>query len=159
MVNVGFAANFVLLALVASTIAAPAADPEVAGQFAAVLGPSANVVAGSLLAYLVSQNWDVVVFHRIREATDGRMLWLRNVASTASSQAIDTVIFISVAFLVAPTLFGIGSPTPVPVVLSLIVGQYLLKLLIALVDTPFVYLVVGLVRDGDAEGGTAAASR
>jgi hypothetical protein len=159
MVNVGFAANFVLLALVAGTIAAPAADPEVAGEFAAVLGPSANIVAGSLLAYVVSQNWDVVVFHRIREATDGRLLWLRNVASTASSQAIDTVIFISVAFLVAPALFGIGSPTPVPVVVSLIVGQYLLKLLIALVDTPFVYLVVGLVRDGDAEAGAAAAAR
>jgi uncharacterized integral membrane protein (TIGR00697 family) len=159
MVNVAFAANFVLLALVASTIAAPGANPEFAGEFAAVLAPSANVVAGSLLAYVVSQNWDVVVFHRIREATDGRLLWLRNVASTASSQAIDTVIFVGVAFLVAPTLLGVGSPLPVAVVASLIVGQYLLKLLIAVVDTPFVYLVVGLVRDRDGDAGAATAAR
>jgi hypothetical protein len=149
MVNVGFAANVVLLALVAGTIAAPTfrGSPVDGEAFASVLGPSANVVAGSLLAYVVSQNWDVVVFHRIREATDGRLLWLRNVASTATSQAIDTVLFVVVAFLVAPTVLGIGQATPLPVIASLIVGQYLLKLLIALVDTPFVYAVVGLLRE------------
>jgi hypothetical protein len=154
MVNVGFGMNFVLLALVAGTIAAPTfpGSPVSGEAFAGVLGPSANVVAGSLLAYVVSQNWDVVVFHRIRAATDGRMLWLRNVASTATSQAIDTVIFIVVAFLVAPTVLGIGQPTPVPVVVSLIVGQYLLKLAIALADTPFVYAVVGLLGGRPTDG-------
>jgi hypothetical protein len=146
VVNVAFAMNFVVLALVWTTIASPAVDPEFAAQFRAVLGPSTNIVLGSLLAYIVSQNWDVVVFHRIRELTDGDHLWLRNVGSTATSQAIDTVIFVSVAFVVAPRLLGIGSPLPTSVVLSLIVGQYLLKLLIALVDTPFVYGVVGAVR-------------
>ncbi|MFC6725591.1 queuosine precursor transporter, partial [Halobium palmae] len=146
MVNVAFAMNFVLLALVWSTVLAPALDPEFAAQFAAVLAPGTNVVLGSLLAYLVSQNWDVVVFHRIREYTDGEMLWLRNVASTASSQAVDTVIFVGVAFVLAPSLLGIGQPTPLSVVVSLVVGQYLLKLLIAVLDTPFVYGVVGYLR-------------
>ncbi|WP_435183863.1 queuosine precursor transporter [Halobellus sp. EA9] len=142
MVNVGFVMNFVLLALVWSTILAPAANPESASQFRAVLAPGTNIVLGSLLAYVVSQNWDVLVFHRIREATGESMLWLRNIGSTATSQAIDTVIFVGVAFYVAPRVLGFGSPLPVSVVLSLIVGQYLLKLLIALVDTPFVYAVV-----------------
>jgi hypothetical protein len=146
VVNVAFAMNFVVLALVWTTIESPAVDPEFAAQFRAVLGPSTNIVIGSLLAYVVSQNWDVVVFHRIRDATGGDHLWLRNVGSTATSQAIDTVIFVSVAFVVAPRLLGIGSPLPTAVVLSLVVGQYLLKLLIALVDTPFVYAVVGAIR-------------
>jgi len=146
VVNVAFAMNFVVLALVWTTIESPAVNPEFAAQFRAVLGPSTNIVVGSLLAYVVSQNWDVVVFHRIRDATDGDHLWLRNVGSTATSQAIDTVIFVSVAFVVAPRLLGIGSPLPAAVVLSLVVGQYLLKLLIALADTPFVYAVVGAVR-------------
>ncbi|WP_224270450.1 queuosine precursor transporter [Haloprofundus salinisoli] len=146
MVNVGFGMNLVVLALVAGTIAAPALDPGFGGQFAAVLAPSANIVLGSLVAYLVSQNWDVLVFHRIREATDGSHLWLRNVASTATSQALDTVLFVTVGFLVAPTVLGIGQATPVPVVISLVVGQYILKLLIAVADTPFVYAVVGLLR-------------
>jgi hypothetical protein len=155
LVNVGFAMNFVLLALVWSTILAPAAPTSVdPGQFATVLGASTNIVAGSLLAYVVSQNWDVLVFHALRERTDGRYLWLRNVASTATSQAIDTVIFVSVAFLVAPTLLGTGQPLPTPVVLSLVVGQYLLKLLIALADTPLVYAVVRALGDGREESAT-----
>lgn len=153
LVNVAFAINFLVLALVWSTILAPAApssiDPE---AFATVLGASTNIVAGSLLAYLVSQNWDVVVFHRIKAATDGEMLWLRNVASTASSQLLDTVIFVGVAFFALPLLGlnpGLGLPlfaAAGPSVVALVVGQYLLKLLIAIVDTPFVYAVVRGVR-------------
>jgi hypothetical protein len=159
MVNVAFVMNFVLLALVWGTIFAPAANPEFAAKFSEVLAPGTNIVVGSLLAYVVSQNWDVLVFHRIRDATGGAHLWLRNVASTATSQAIDTVIFVSVAFLVAPTLLGIGQALPTNVVLSLVVGQYLLKLLIALVDTPFVYGVVALLGGSrvDAAGEAWAA--
>ncbi len=147
MVNVAFLMNFVLLALVWSTIFAPAAPTSIdPTQFRQVLGASTNIVIASLAAYLVSQNWDVLVFHRLREATDGERLWLRNVASTASSQLLDTVIFVTLGFLVVPELLGVGVAPPLPVVASLIVGQYLLKLLIALVDTPFVYAVVGFVR-------------
>jgi hypothetical protein len=143
LVNVGFAMNFVLLALVWSTILAPAAPTSVdPTMFETVLGASTNIVAGSLVAYVVSQNWDVVVFHAIRDRTDGKYLWLRNVASTATSQAIDTVLFVGIAFFVAPTLLGTGQPLPRQVLVALVVGQYLLKLLIALVDTPFVYAVV-----------------
>jgi uncharacterized integral membrane protein (TIGR00697 family) len=147
VVNVGFAMNFVVLALVWSTLAAPGVDPEVAAAFGTALGPTTNVVAGSLLAYVVSQNVDVVLFHAIRDRTGSANLWLRNLASTATSQAIDTVVFVSVAFLVAPTLLGVGDALPLAAIGALIVGQYLLKLLIAVIDTPFVYLVVGAVRE------------
>ncbi|GAD52183.1 putative preQ0 transporter [Halarchaeum acidiphilum MH1-52-1] len=147
VVNTGFAMNFVLLALVWSTIYAPAAsssvDPE---TFATVLGSSTSIVAGSLCAFLVSQNWDVVVFHALRRRTDGAHLWLRNIGSTATSQAIDTVIFVGVGFWLAPSLLG-GHPLPGAVLASLMVGQYLLKLLIALCDTPFVYAVVGYLGE------------
>jgi uncharacterized integral membrane protein (TIGR00697 family) len=147
VVNVAFFMNFVLLALVASTIAAPAAPNSVPpDQFATVLGASGNVVAGSLVAYLVSQNWDVYAFHRLKEAFDGEYLWLRNVGSTATSQAIDTVLFVGIAFYLLPRVVGLGPRLPVAAVLGLMVGQYVLKLLITVVDTPFVYLVVGLVR-------------
>ena len=159
MVNVGFVMNFVLLALVWSTIFAPARNPEFAAQFEGVLAPATNIVAGSLLAYLVSQNWDVIVFHRLREATDGDFLWLRNIFSTATSQAIDTVIFVGIAFYLLPRYVGIGAETPWSVVVALMLGQYLLKLLIALVDTPFVYAVVGVVRSrADAAAKAAAAA-
>jgi len=152
MVNVAFALNFVVLGLVWSTLRAPALDPGFAETFAAALAPSTNIVLGSLLAYLVSQNWDVFVFHWLRDYTAGQYLWLRNLASTASSQALDTVIFVVVAFVAAPVLFGTGQPESTAVVISLVLGQYLLKLLIAVVDTPVVYLVVRLLRPGGASG-------
>lgn len=141
LVNVGFVMNFVLLALVWSTIQAPvfANSPVGAATFQQVLGASTGVVVGSLAAYLVSQHWDVLVFHRLDAYTDGDHLWLRNVGSTASSQLVDTAIFISIAFV---AFQGV----PPSAALSLIVGQYLFKLAIAVVDTPFVYLVVGAVR-------------
>ncbi|WP_276254804.1 queuosine precursor transporter [Halomontanus rarus] len=151
VVNVAFAMNAVVLVLVWSTITAPASptgvDPT---TFETVLGASTNIVAGSLLAYVVSQNWDVVVFHRIREYTDGDALWLRNLASTASSQAIDTVIFVTVAFWVAPQVLGVGFQMGASGLAALIVGQYLLKLAIAILDTPLVYAVVGFVRSREA---------
>ncbi|MFW5935031.1 MAG: queuosine precursor transporter [Halolamina sp.] len=158
LVNVAFLMNFVVLALVWSTIVAPAANPEFASTFASVLGSATNIVAGSLLAYVASQNWDVIAFHRLKEFTDGEKLWLRNVGSTASSQLIDTVIFVGVAFWVLPNL-GVGTEMGLPLVgggagpsvAVLIVGQYVLKLAIALIDTPFVYAVVAAVRRRDAE--------
>lgn len=153
VVNVGFAMNFILLALVWSTILAPAAPSSVdPGMFAEVLGASTNIVVGSLVAYLVSQNWDVIAFHAIREYTGGAHLWLRNIASTATSQAIDTVLFVSIGFFLAPVLLGIGNPIPFEILVGLVIGQYLLKLAIAILDTPFVYVVVGLARRG-GDGG------
>ncbi|WP_255194030.1 queuosine precursor transporter [Natronobeatus ordinarius] len=153
VVNVAFAMNFVVLALVWSTIAAPDAGAGVPGdQFEAVLGASTNVVLGSLLAYVVSQNWDVWLFHEIRDRTGPGLLWLRNVASTGTSQAIDTVIFVSVAFWVGPTYLGVGEALPLEAIPALIVGQYLLKLAIAVLDTPVVYAVVGFVRSRRAAG-------
>ena len=158
LVNVAFAMNFVLLALVWSTILAPtfADSPVDAATFERVLGSSTSIVVGSLLAYLVSQNWDVVAFHALRERTDGAHLWLRNVGSTATSQLLDTVIFVTVAFRLAPELLG-GPAQSWSAVAALVVGQYVLKLSIALLDTPLVYLVVGYLRErGHAAPATAA---
>lgn len=146
VVNVAFVMNFVVLALVWSTITAPAVDPDAASQFENVLGASTNIVLGSLLAYIVSQNWDVIVFHRIRSYTGRDRLWVRNIASTASSQAIDTVIFVVVAFSLAPAVFGVGPVLGLADLAALMIGQYLLKLAIAVLDTPIVYAIVSLVR-------------
>ncbi len=141
LINVAFLMNFVLLVLVWLAIWAPIAEFSDVGQdaFSETLGATTGVVAGSLLAYIVSQNWDVIVFHRIRAYTGGQYLWVRNIVSTATSQLIDTVIFITVAFLIFQG-FDVSD------VVTLIVGQYLFKLALVGLDTPFVYLVVGFLR-------------
>ena len=150
VVNVGFAMNLVLLGLVWATILAPVAQTSAVGAaaFRTVLGAGTNVVAGSLLAYVLSQNWDVFVFHRLRTLTGGDHLWLRNLASTGTSQALDTVVFVGVAFGAAPALLGVGAALQPADLVQLAVGQYLLKLAIAVLDTPLVYGTVRLLRDG-----------
>jgi len=152
-VNVGFVMNFVLVGIIWATIQWPAAqgsiDPVL---FETVLGFSTNVVLGSLSAYVVSQNFDVFAFHRIREYTSESKLWLRNVASTGVSQLLDTVIFTAVAFALAPALLGVGEALPLSVLVVIMVGQYVAKLVIAVLDTPLVYAVVGYVRWREEDG-------
>ncbi len=110
-----------------------------------VLGVAPNIVLASLAAYIVSQNHDVWAFHFWKKMTKGRHLWLRNNASTAISQLIDTVIFIVLAFGVLPSVIG-GIGIPWELIPATIAGQYIVKLLIAFADTPFVYFGVYLLR-------------
>ncbi|KXA89207.1 hypothetical protein AKJ57_05670 [candidate division MSBL1 archaeon SCGC-AAA259A05] len=126
----GFIASILLVLGIEIAIAWPAA-PFWGGQeaFVSTLGLTWRIVLASLVAYVFSQNWDVHVFHKIKEKTKGKHLWIRNVASTSSSQLIDTVIFIMIAF------YGVMPVIP------LIIGQYVVKLIIASMDTPFLYAV------------------
>lgn len=151
LVNVGFGMLALIIALLWLAIVLPGSeqgvDPDL---FATVLAPSTNIVLGGLLAYIVSQHWDVFVFHRVREITERRYLWVRNLLSTGTSQAIDTAIFILSAFWLAPLVLGIGDALPAVALVSLLLGQYLAKLAIAVLDTPFVYAIVGFARRSDA---------
>ncbi len=90
-----------------------------------------RITVASIVAYLISQYHDVWCFNFWRKLTKGKHLWLRNNASTIQSQLIDSVIFVLIAF------------TGVMPVLPLIIGQWVAKITIAVVDTPFVY---GLVK-------------
>jgi len=118
------------------------ANPE---TYRVVVGSSGTVIAASLTAYIISQTHDVYAFHFWKKVTRGKWLWFRNNASTMVSQFIDTVIFISLAFNIYPALVG-GKVLPWNVIGNIIIGQYIVKWLIALGDTPFVYLGTYLVR-------------
>jgi uncharacterized integral membrane protein (TIGR00697 family) len=98
-------------------------------------------VFGSLLAYLISQRFDVWVFHLIKKKTRGRHLWLRNNGSTMLSQAIDTIIYGVVVWL------GV---VDFATAMQLALAKYFFKVIIALIDTPFIYLARDWdVRDKD----------
>lgn len=120
--------------------APPAGFWENQEAYEKTLGLAPRILLGGWTSYLISQHLDVALFHKIREATEGRHLWLRNNASTLVSQLVDTVIFMTIAF---------GGLFPL---LPAIVGQYAVKLLIAAVDTPLVYLGVKLLGQREAEG-------
>ena len=110
---------------------APFMSPESLNAFNKVLGFAPRLVVASIIAYAISQTHDVYAFHLWKKLAKGRYLWLRNNASTMASQAIDTVIFISIAF------YGVVDTSTL---LSMIAGQYILKIVIAALDTPFIYV-------------------
>ncbi len=88
-----------------------------------------RIVVGSLIAYLVSQTLDVYLFDKIKKATGEKWLWLRNNGSTAISQLVDTTLFTLIVF------WGVY-----PKLWQFILFAYALKLTIAILDTPFMYL-------------------
>ena len=133
---------FVSIALVVMTqlsmLYLPSQRPETSAFAASVHAAMVTLfdytprfVFGSLLAYLISQSLDVWVFHRIRDATQGRHLWLRNTGSTLISQAVDTLIYGLVVW------WGL---VDLVTALQLAAAKYVFKFAIAVIDTPFIYM-------------------
>lgn len=135
VVNAGFLVQLLVWGLILLAIHLPAAPFWTQQQaYAQVLGATGRIIAASLVAYAVSQTLDVLVFGWLKERLASRRLWLRNNVSTLVSQAVDTTVFVTIAFAGKFDL------------LPLIGGQLLVKWLIAVADTPVVYLLVHLVR-------------
>lgn len=133
----GFIANTIMLALVYTGLLMPPLAPEMQETYMKAFTPVGRIVLASMIAYLISQHHDVWSFLTWRKITKGKWLWLRNNASTIMSQLIDTTIFITIAF------YGILPPN---IMLSLIGSHWLWKTIVALCDTPFVYLGVAAVK-------------
>ena len=97
-----------------------------------LFGVVPRVVAGSAVAYIVSQFHDVWAYHFIKNKLPStKMLWLRNNGSTLISQLLDSLIFSTIAF------YGLY---PTRVFLEIVLTTYLLKAVCAVLDTPFIYL-------------------
>lgn len=132
-VKIGFICQLISLVLIGLAIllpVAPFADNQ--AEFKSIMSQSFRVVAASLVAYYCSQSWDVWLFHKIRQYGVNKK-WLRNNASTLTSQIIDTAIFITIAFA-----------GKVPNIWVMIFSQYLIKAVYALLDTiPFYLLTKG----------------
>ena len=122
----------------------PAADEHMQQVYDALLGQNWIFVIGSLCAYVVSQRWDVWIFHKIRNRylsshRSNTSRWIWNNASTMTSQIFDTVIFIGISFgLGFGWFFDKKMWSPLA---AMMVGQYVFKFILAALDTPFFYLL------------------
>ena len=130
--------------LIILTTYLPAVDPAMQDAYVKLLGQNWVFVIASLTGYLMSQSWDVWVFHKIRSVwmkkhDSNKARWIWNCASTMTSQVIDTVVFIGIAFGIG---FGwLFEPAMHGTLVAMIVGQYILKFISSLIDTPFFYLL------------------
>ncbi len=90
-----------------------------------------RIALGSITAFVVSQTLDVNIFHFVKKKAE-RLWWLRNNVSTIISQAFDTILFFTVAFAFV---------LPADAIVKMIMGDYMVKIVMALLDTPFFYLI------------------
>lgn len=149
VINASLVVLLVTLGLIYVTIWLPAAPfYEDSGAFETVLGSSASVTVASILTIAVTQHVDVRIFATIRQKTGAGHKWARNLISTGTSQALDTVMFIGLAFTVIPAIQGGDPMWGMPLLLT-IVGQYGAKILIAGADTPFFYWLSPTQNDGE----------
>lgn len=140
VVVAGIFASFFSIAILWVAGVAPAIDSSpISNQtFHQVFALSPLAVLASMMAYLAAQFIDIRIYHFWKAFTQGKHLWLRNNFSTFASQIIDstTVILLLCLFEVLPwDLFW-----------GLVISSVLFKIMIAAIDTPFLYFFVGLFR-------------
>lgn len=143
LVTAGFFASIFVVGLVMLSNALPAAGWSAVDDatFELVFGIQPVAVTASMCAYLGAQYLDIRLFHYWKRRTRGRHLWLRNNASTFTSQLVDTILVNTVL-----ALLGAEEITPerLPV---LIANGVVFKWIVAIVDTPLVYGVVWYLRN------------
>ena len=106
-----------------------------------------TLIFASMLAYLVAQLLDNHLFHLYKKISKSKHLWLRNNASTCLSQLVDTCIVnaIFLHFYWALPWFKTTSQKPVSI-FQVVLSTYICKMVIAVLDTPLIYLGVYLLR-------------
>ena len=140
VVVAGIFASFFSIGILLVASAAPAipSSPIDDTTFTQVFSLSPLAVLASMIAYLLAQFVDIRIYHFWKKLTKGKHLWLRNNFSTFASQIIDSA---SVILLLC--LFGV---LPWSLFWGLTLSSIVFKILVAAIDTPFLYLFVGMFR-------------
>lgn len=122
--------------------------PDMEKAYESVLGQGGKIIIGSLAAFLLGQLVDVLVFHRIKKITGERFIWLRATGSTLVSQFIDSYVVLFIAFYVGSRIGNTPGDFEWPFSLFVAVGtvNYIYKFIVALVMTPVIYLVHGVIE-------------
>ena len=138
MITYAFIAVYAAIELVPASwwvgIGADKGVPDMQAAYRSIFGQSTWIIVGSLVAFLIGQLVDVLVFQRIRRWTGEGKIWLRATGSTLVSQFIDSFVVLYIAFVLGPQKWSMG--------LFLAVGtvNYIYKFIMAIVLTPLIYV-------------------
>jgi len=146
-VILGFAAGLLMTFFMWITIGYRPVEAGADGEFqwavdnhehmVALFSPAPALMLAGMIAYLISQFHDVWIYERLRALTKGKHLWLRNTLSTCLSGLIDNTVFSVLAWVVLaeqPLEWRV-------VIFTYILGTYLFRVILAVVDTPLMYLL------------------
>jgi len=98
-------------------------------------GSTIRITIASWISFIITENLDAIIYSKIRKLTKGKNLWIRNVFSDIPMLALDSFIFVTIAFI------GLMDIWP------LILGQLLTKWFFGIIDTPFIYLARGIIDE------------
>jgi len=131
-IQIGFFASIIFVIMTQFMLNYAPNDWDFAqGAFETLFTLSPRIVAASMATYIISQNLDIYLFEKLNEKTGEKMLWLRNNGSTFVSQFVDSAIFTLLAFYGVPGFEEIW---------SIILFTWFIKIIVAVLDTPFIYL-------------------
>ena len=136
----GIFASFFAMAIIYIANAVPATDwsPVSDELFSTVFGSTAIAVMASMMAYLFAQFVDIQIYHYWKRITKGKHLWFRNNCSTFLSQFVDTATVLLLLCFFGEIDWSLFS--------GLLLAGFLFKVIIAALDTPFLYLCVFIFR-------------
>jgi uncharacterized integral membrane protein (TIGR00697 family) len=137
----GFIGNVLMVAAIVVAGAIPPA-PFWRGQaaWAELLGPTPRILAASFTAYLAGEFANAFVLAKLKIFTAGRLLWLRTIGSTMIGQALDSLVFITLAF---------AGTVPPGALMGIVIGQWGVKVLYEAAATPVTYAVVRWLKTSE----------
>lgn len=103
-------------------------------SYGAIMGQGLWIIIGSMTAFLIGQLVDVISFHKIKQITGEKSIWLRATGSTLISQLIDSFVVLFIAFYV-------GADWSFGRVMAIALVNYMYKFSMAILLTPVIYLV------------------
>ncbi len=126
------------LLLLGDILPASSSSPVDDETFNLVFSASPLAVLASMSAYLIAQFLDIRIYHFWKQLTKGKYLWLRNNFSTFFSQIIDSTTVIALLCFFDILTWDLF--------LGLVLSSIIFKMMVAIIDTPLLYLLVGLIR-------------
>lgn len=128
--------------IVTSLPAASTMSLESQAAVNAIFGQTWRIVAASLLAFWAGEFVNSFVLAKMKLWTEGKYLWTRTIGSTFAGEAVDSLIFYPLAFL---------GTWPTEQVVSVMIGNYIIKVLWEVLATPFTYKIVGFLKRAEHE--------
>jgi len=122
----------------------PAPFWEHQSAYEIAFGNTWRIVAASMFAYFCGEFVNSYIMAKMKILTAGRWLWTRTIGSTIAGEGVDSLLFYPLAFYGT----GIIPDDKLPLVM---LAQFLVKVGVEVVLTPFTYLAVGLLKRAEQE--------
>ena len=138
-IYIGFIAQILSTVLIVLTTLLPSTNSDTTTAFNLIMKVNFWSVTASLISFMCASLVDIKIFHTLRTRLNGKYKWVWNNISTIIGQILDTVIYVIIAFGIGHNL--LFESNAFTILGSMMLGQIIVKTVLALVDTPFFYLL------------------